>query len=307
MTGRSFLRRLADRIRLHGLWLVREVPKAPGLELYARAQDLFYRHEAARLAALRTPDRDPTLEPFHPRPIPRIVWTYWGQGAAQMPRLVRLCVESWQRHNPGWTVRLLDARDLARVGDLGHLPPWVLHRYGSNLLRLHLLAAEGGVWVDATVYCHRPLDDWLPLLAMPGWFAFDHDGPSRRVASWFLAAVPGHPVVTGWRDAYQTYLRRLTCRPDKYFMFSYVGQWRRLCRPAERAAFRHKAGLPAGMAFLMMSALEGRTPVAVVRKAVAAGLPVSKLSHKVNVPDPVLDRLVGQIEAAETRQAAPAG
>ena len=32
----------------------------------------------------------------------------------------------------------------------------------SDILRISLLHEFGGVWVDATVYCNRPIDEWLP-------------------------------------------------------------------------------------------------------------------------------------------------
>jgi mannosyltransferase OCH1-like enzyme len=42
----------------------------------------------------------------------------------------------------------------------------------AALARLCLLRTHGGVWVDATVFCRRPLDEWLPEHAASGFFAF---------------------------------------------------------------------------------------------------------------------------------------
>lgn len=37
----------------------------------------------------------------------RSIWIYWHSGLADAPPWARICVESWQRQNPGWTVHVL--------------------------------------------------------------------------------------------------------------------------------------------------------------------------------------------------------
>ena len=60
----------------------------------------------------------------------------------------------------------------------------------SDLLRLYLLNKYGGVWVDSTNLCRRPLDDWLPSAARQGFFAFfpdlqspEHQGVPHIISS----------------------------------------------------------------------------------------------------------------------------
>ena len=60
----------------------------------------------------------------------------------------------------------------------------------ANVLRMELLARHGGVWVDATCFCVRPLDEWLPAQMSSGFFAFARPARSRLLANWFLAARP---------------------------------------------------------------------------------------------------------------------
>lgn len=70
----------------------------------------------------------------------------------------------------------------------------------SDLLRLHLLAREGGVWVDATLYCCKPIESWLEPYMTSGFFAFRNPGPDRPLSSWFIAARPGNTLMAVWRD-----------------------------------------------------------------------------------------------------------
>jgi hypothetical protein len=186
-----------------------------------------------------------------------------GQGVDAVPHVVQRCIESWQRHNPGWELRILDDTGLANTVDMSDFPDFLPRRVFADLLRTRLLKRYGGVWVDATVYCHRPLDDWLPLLAMTGCFTLDRPGPDRAFSSWFLASVLEHVLMCAWEETYGAYLRSLTHMQRRYFMFFYSLQWRLERDPTAMSAFLRKGGLQAPPTFLLMSALLGRTPVSV--------------------------------------------
>jgi hypothetical protein len=142
----------------------------------------------------------------------RTIWFLWFQGLAAAPFVIQRCYESWVANNPGWDVVVLDDSNIPHYvhgqredGDLRALPQ--VHR--SDLIRLELLARYGGVWADATCYCARPLDSWLPAAMASGFFAFER-GPrsDRLIGSWFLAASPLNPIVLRmyerllpyWRD-----------------------------------------------------------------------------------------------------------
>ena len=43
---------------------------------------------------------------------PRTIWLFWLQGWENTPELVKRCLRSWEHHNPGWTIRTLDAETL---------------------------------------------------------------------------------------------------------------------------------------------------------------------------------------------------
>lgn len=141
--------------------------------------------------------------------IPRTIWALWHQGLEQAPALVRRCVDSWRVHNPGWTMEILDGTSISRFVDLdgvlGANRPVVTHQALSDLVRIDLLHEHGGVWVDATCFCCRPLDDWLPPAAARGFFAFRDPGPDRPVSTWFLAAAVGSPIVSAWRRRIHDY------------------------------------------------------------------------------------------------------
>jgi hypothetical protein len=144
------------------------------------------------------------------RVVPRRLWILWFQGLSSAPFLVRKCVDSWIRENPGWDIEILDGESVGRhIEPL--LPPEIERRLGptkrSNLVRLQLLARYGGVWADATTVCVRPLDGWIEPAARSGFFAFSRPGPDRLLSTWFLASRPGGPIPSKLAEAYAAFFR----------------------------------------------------------------------------------------------------
>ncbi len=158
--------------------------------------------------------------------VPRRIWILWKQGLDHMPPISRACIDTWATHNPGWDIKVLTGETLCDWADpllclpkAQAQPPCRL----SDLARLNLLARHGGVWVDATCYCMKPLDQWLPDYLGSGFFAFDRPGRDRLMSSWFLASPP---------DGYIP--RRMWDTLESYFLGRNLSDtgWRRLARRA---------------------------------------------------------------------------
>lgn len=153
--------------------------------------------------------------------IPRFVWTLWLQGWKDAPPLVQACLRSWDRRNPKWAVRALTSENLGTYLDFagtypGVDPDEIPAQTLSDMIRIALLAEHGGVWADSTVFCVRPLDEWIDEYASSGFFAFARPGPDRMVSSWFLASEPQHPLTVELLGRVQDYWRDRSA-PDHYF------------------------------------------------------------------------------------------
>src|ERR1700748_2440425 len=102
--------------------------------------------------------------------IPKTIWFLWLQGLDNAPLVVQKCYESWLKHNPYWTITFLDETN---IRDFVSLPDVQITRQSlSDVLRINLLAKYGGIWVDATCYCVKPLDLWIDQYTTQGFFAF---------------------------------------------------------------------------------------------------------------------------------------
>lgn len=124
--------------------------------------------------------------------IPRIIWIMWLQGFDLAPGLVKKCLLSWQRHNPKWKIVLLDEKNIKDHVNLDDIikpdRQTISMQALSNIVRINLLAKFGGVWVDSTCFCCRPLDEWIGNHLTSGFFAFEKPGRDRLISSWFLAS-----------------------------------------------------------------------------------------------------------------------
>ena len=149
----------------------------------------------------------------------------WYQGYAQAPPVVAAALRSWQRFNSGWRIVALDRHsiddwiDLKSVIDVDR-PDLTLQKL-SVIARLCLLRRYGGVWVDATTYCCRPLDGWLPSVYGSGFFAFRDPGPDRLASNWMLAAEPDNPILIAIHDAFLQLWRTTSFTNQD----SRLGQW----------------------------------------------------------------------------------
>jgi Capsular polysaccharide synthesis protein len=140
--------------------------------------------------------------------VPRVIYSAWLQGVAQAPAIVQLCFTRWARLNPEYQLRVLDASDAAALL-AGHNLPAVPAQAFTDILRVKLLLEHGGIWADATVLPVAPLRDWLPgLMPDSGIFAFSRPGPDRPIASWFMAAAPGHVIVQKLWDEIRHFWRK---------------------------------------------------------------------------------------------------
>jgi hypothetical protein len=155
------------------------------------------------------------------------LWVAWLQGWHVAPPLVLKCLSSWQQHNPEWTIRALALEDIRSLLDLPDLSGKIITSASfSDLVRIQLLHEYGGVWVDATLLCRLPLDEWLPPLMQEGFFAFERPASDRPLASWFLAAEAGHPLITKWWNASYLYWQQRFSTND-YFWFHHL--FEKLC------------------------------------------------------------------------------
>jgi hypothetical protein len=130
--------------------------------------------------------------------LPKIIWVYWHAELEEAPEVVKLGMRSWQTMNSGWSVNFVTESNLSSFIEPPASPLPRKIQWRADVIRLALLARHGGVWVDITSFCVKPLDHWLPPMMESGFFAFPDLYPGRLVNNAFLAAIPGDYLTNKW-------------------------------------------------------------------------------------------------------------
>ncbi len=133
--------------------------------------------------------------------IPKIIWIYWDKGLNNAPNVVKTAYQSWKSMNPDYDIRFLDETNVQKYFDFKSLffrltiDIGIAHK--SDFIRMYLLSRYGGVWVDSTTFCWKPLSQWINTETEEcGFFLFKQDisRKDRQIKNWFIASSRGNPI-----------------------------------------------------------------------------------------------------------------
>lgn len=132
-------------------------------------------------------------KPYHWQPLAkkvfdtdRIIWQYWAQGYENVPPVVRECLDSVEKYAEGYLLIRLTDENLPEYLDL---PEFVQQKrtsifsraFFSDLLRLMLLKAYGGIWMDATIFLSNRIP---PDFTDNNLFFFRRDPAEHHISYW---------------------------------------------------------------------------------------------------------------------------
>jgi len=142
--------------------------------------------------------------------IPLDIYMLWDKGWDYAPELQKLARRSWEKQNPTFQVHALnltEAEALAKPNR--YFPNWhkLTIQAKSDVLRVILLFERGGVWVDSSVFCNRPLLSWFNVTSdhnRSSFFTFLRNDNKKRqlrlrinpwITSWFMVSSPRSHVL----------------------------------------------------------------------------------------------------------------
>lgn len=128
----------------------------------------------------------------------KFIWIYWHQGWDNAPEIIQICRDSWVKKNPGWKIKLLDINSINQFIDI-KIKKSTLNNlciaHQSDIIRLCLLEKYGGVWVDASLFCIIPLDNWIGDFISSGIFMFESNTRLTIIANWFIASERNNELI----------------------------------------------------------------------------------------------------------------
>lgn len=167
--------------------------------------------------------------------MPKVIWMFWLQGWEEATELSKACIQSWVDLNPDWTVIALSKDNIGDYLDLDEITDDFFSKEPISctvdIININLLKKYGGIWIDSTVLCLKPLDDWLGEYLDSGIFVhkFDPLPPSeadncnkvRLLSTWFIAAEKDNYIISEWCRKYNDYWKGRK-EPSFYFDFHYL-------------------------------------------------------------------------------------
>jgi hypothetical protein len=139
-------------------------------------------------------------------PAPRIIWAFWKEHG-QLPDVVQASILTWQRFHPDFRIEVVTPASLRTFVDLDlDALKWLDGpTRESDVVRMHLLAKYGGVWLDASCLLAAPLHFFQDVFSpvgreFAGFFLekFTTHPCYPVVENWAFAARPGSPFMQAW-------------------------------------------------------------------------------------------------------------
>jgi len=149
------------------------------------------------------------------------IFMFWDEGLENSPYVVKRCERSWVEKNPSYNFIFLDKQNVKKYIDLEWLRSSkvpITKQAFSDILRITLLKKYGGIWVDATCYCNKPLNSWLHKHCFSNMFAFSNPTNLRASASWFLYCEENNILINKWEEKTREFWTNRS-EPYQYFWF----------------------------------------------------------------------------------------
>lgn len=138
----------------------------------------------------------------------KVIWTYWHD-PDDMPELINVCIKSWGIYNPDYKVVILSKKNYK---DYVSIPSDVVnhknfndsHQRFSDLIRLYVLADNGGLWIDSSILCNGKIYVNLDKYEFSGYHISTNTTIKEYpvIDSWFFACRKDSNFIKKWRDEF---------------------------------------------------------------------------------------------------------
>ena len=127
-----------------------------------------------------------------------LIWTYW-HSISDMPDLVKDCIQSWHTQAKGWEVKVITSETFEEFTNVAYESISKCgHAAVSDLVRLRVLGAHGGLWMDASVRLLSPLCE---IIRYPSKITMYKKKRTKFPESWFIYIPPDKiDIVVRWGD-----------------------------------------------------------------------------------------------------------
>lgn len=151
----------------------------------------------------------------------KTLYFYTKDDIINSKEIIKKCLLSWKVYNPSWEIVELNNNNLKNYLDLEKEIP-NLYKININnnclsiLIGILILEKYGGCYIDKTVFCNKPLDEWLNEYYEKGFFGFFCPNKNKLIANWFLYSEKNNYIIKKWKDKILEYLNK-NQKIDNYY------------------------------------------------------------------------------------------
>jgi len=152
------------------------------------------------------------------------VWFCWLQGLDNAPDLVKSCYDYINKNLNDYEIIVITESNFRQYTDI---PDYIVEKWKSkiitnthfsDILRVELLAKNGGIWIDSTVLCTSKLPNYLNESDFFVFSAEYRNDESSLLSSWFILSNKNHPIILQTRDLLHDYWKKNN-KLVHYFLF----------------------------------------------------------------------------------------
>jgi hypothetical protein len=144
--------------------------------------------------------------------IPNTIWAFWE---GEQTELVKKCINSWKFYNPTYKIIILNKQNyknyITEDIDNFKFSKDFIQRF-SDYVRVCILEKYGGIWMDASIICHKPLK-WINAIQNKKKVDFiayyinastipEYLNYSPILENWFFACIAKSSFITDWKTEF---------------------------------------------------------------------------------------------------------
>lgn len=158
------------------------------------------------------------------------IWTAWLQGEEKAPEVIKLTLESIRKNSNNHSVNFLTNENISQYIEIPELIKQkhdagiMENAHFADVVRMMILAKYGGIWFDATVFLHEPIDE---IAFSSSFYSVGFNAGETRFISghkWLVRVLGGYKnsehlvrisnmLISYWEDH---------SVPIDYFVFDYL-------------------------------------------------------------------------------------
>lgn len=150
---------------------------------------------------------------FYKKKVPgNTIWLLCLNGWDKAPYITNQTKDSWKKHNYLWNIELLSEEN---ISNYINLPNFIIAQRKlnkindqnmSDIIKLAILNAHGGVWADSNVLCMRALDDWVyDCISTTGFWMFRDSNNPESIYNVFIVSLKNNYIIQTWYERMVNY------------------------------------------------------------------------------------------------------